>query len=416
MIGMNRDTTGRRMFLGAMAGVPGLPMLGGGADAAEGDELRRARDVIRELGVRPFINAAGTFTSLTGSLMRPEVVAAMEVASRQYVKLEDLRDAVGASGSRSSLHCPAALVTAGCASALCAGDGRLRRRQGPGRIRRLPDTAGMKNEVIVQKSHRVGFDHAIRNTGVKLVEVVTRQQMESAIGEKTAMMFFLNFADPEGEIHHEEFVAIARSRRVPTLIDAAADVPPVENLWRFTKLGFDLVAFSGGKGLRGPQSSGLLLGRKDLIEAAKLNNCPDRRHARPDEQGQQGRDRRHARGTGIVPAGGSCRSLEGVGGPLPPDRRGPRRNSRTCGPRSSSPRSPTRCRTSISAGIPRRISVPVGDGEEAPRGQAQHRGEPGLAEPAGDRRLDDAARRRRNRRPPHPRGTRRWVTVVATPQ
>ena len=99
--------------------------------------------------------------------------------------------------------------------------------------------------------------------------------MESAVGEKTAMMFFLNHADPDGEIHHEEFVAIGRAHRVPTLIDAAADVPPVENLWRFTKLGFDLVAFSGGKGLRGPQSSGLLLGRKDLIEAAKLNNSPD---------------------------------------------------------------------------------------------------------------------------------------------
>ncbi len=104
--------------------------------------------------------------------------------------------------------------------------------------------------------------------------MVTRQEMESAIGEKTAMMFFLNFADPKGNVHHEEFVEIARAHNVPTLIDAAADVPPVENLWKYTKLGFDLVAFSGGKGLRGPQSSGLLLGRKDLIDAAKLNHAP----------------------------------------------------------------------------------------------------------------------------------------------
>src|SRR5262249_8862368 len=103
----------------------------------------------------------------------------------------------------------------------------------------------------------------------------TREQMEAAISDKTAMMFFLNLADPRGKIHHEEFVQIAKSRGIPTLIDAAADIPPVENLWRFTKLGFDLVAFSGGKGLRGPQSSGLLLGRKDLIDAAKLNNCPN---------------------------------------------------------------------------------------------------------------------------------------------
>src|SRR6185437_10330646 len=88
-------------------------------------------------------------------------------------------------------------------------------------------------------------------------------------------MFFLNSSDPRGKVHHEEFIEIARSRNIPTLIDAAADVPPVENLWRFTKMGFDLVAFSGGKGLRGPQSSGLLLGRKDLIEAAAANNNPN---------------------------------------------------------------------------------------------------------------------------------------------
>ncbi len=133
---MNREKTRRRAFLGAMAGVPALQMLGpdaisGGAGAAEAsDSQSPPRDVIRELGVRTFINAAGTFTALTGSLMRPEVVAAMEVASKQYVKLEDLRDAVGARIAE-LLHCPAAMVTAGCASALCAGDGGVRRWQGP---------------------------------------------------------------------------------------------------------------------------------------------------------------------------------------------------------------------------------------------------------------------------------------------
>src|SRR5262249_35132278 len=108
----------------------------------------------------------------------------------------------------------------------------------------------------------------------RLIEVDTREQLESSISERTAMMFFLNSSDPRGKVHHEEFVAIGKEHEVPTLIDAAADVPPVDNLWRFTKMGFDLVGFSGGKGLRGPQSSGLLLGRKDLIEAAKLNNSP----------------------------------------------------------------------------------------------------------------------------------------------
>jgi L-seryl-tRNA(Ser) seleniumtransferase len=99
--------------------------------------------------------------------------------------------------------------------------------------------------------------------------------LEKAISERTAMMFFFNAADPRGKIRHEEFVALGKKHKIPTLNDAAADVPPVENLWKYTKMGFDLVAFSGGKGLRGPQSSGLLLGRKDLIEAAKLSNSPN---------------------------------------------------------------------------------------------------------------------------------------------
>ncbi len=272
---MDQQKTRRRTFLGAMAGVPALQMLqaSGDADAAE-EAGAPGRDVIRELDVRSFINAAGTFTALTGSLMRPECVTAMQIASRKYVKLEELQDAVGRRIAE-LLHCQSALVTAGCASALSLSTAACVAGKDPERIRRLPDTTGMKSEVIVQRTHRVGYDHAIRNAGVKLIEVVTRQQMEAAIGEKTAMMFFLNFADPKGKIHHEEFVEIARSRNIPTLIDAAADVPPVDNLWRFTKMGFDLVAFSGGKGLRGPQSSGLLLGRKDLIDAAKLSNCPN---------------------------------------------------------------------------------------------------------------------------------------------
>jgi L-seryl-tRNA(Ser) seleniumtransferase len=173
------------------------------------------------------------------------------------------------------LGCPAALVTSGCASALSLATAAAVAGDDRDRIHRLPDTGGMKNEVLVQRTHRVGYDHAIRNAGVKMVEVQTREELEGAINERTAMMFFLNSADPQGKIHHEEFVEIGKKHNVPTLIDAAADVPPVDNLWRFTKMGFDLVGFSGGKGLRGPQSSGLLLGRKDLIAAARLNDSPN---------------------------------------------------------------------------------------------------------------------------------------------
>ncbi len=270
---MSQLKTKRRTFLGALAGAPALPLLFPG-DAAAAAASATGRDVIQELGVRSFINAGGTFTALTGSLMRPEVVAAIQVAARKFVKLEDLHEAVGHRIAE-LLSCPAALVTSGCASALALATAACVAGKDIGRIRQLPDTTGMKNEVIVQRSHRVPYDHAIRNAGVKMVEVGTREQLDQAIGEKTAMMFFFNAADPRGKIHHEEFVAIGKAHKIPTLIDAAADVPPVENLWKYTKLGFDLVGFSGGKGLRGPQSSGLLLGRKDLIEAARLNNSPN---------------------------------------------------------------------------------------------------------------------------------------------
>jgi L-seryl-tRNA(Ser) seleniumtransferase len=278
---MSRLQTKRRTFLCTLAGVPGLRLLlparataAGVASTTAGAASTTARDVIQELGVRSFINAGGTFTALTGSLMRPETVAAIQVASRKYVRLDDLHDAVGRRIAE-LLNCPAALVSAGCASAMALATAACVAGRDPERIRRLPDTTGMKNEVLVQRTHRVGYDHAIRNAGVKLIEVGTREELEAAINERTAMMFFLNSADPRGRIHHDEFVAIGKARNIPTLIDAAADIPPAENLWRFTKMGFDLVAFSGGKGLRGPQSSGLLLGRKDLIEAARLNNSPN---------------------------------------------------------------------------------------------------------------------------------------------
>jgi L-seryl-tRNA(Ser) seleniumtransferase len=272
---MNRFLTARRTFLGMLAGLPGLGgLLSAHRVSAAAPDAAPARDVIQELGVRSFINAAGTFTALTGSLMPPEVMAAMQVASRKYVRLEDLHNAAGKRIAE-LLYCEAALVTAGCASALSLATAACVAGSDTARIRRLPDTTGMKNEVLVQRTHRVGYDHAIRNAGVRMIEVETREEMEKAISERTAMMFFLNASNPRGKIQYEEFVALGKKHNIPTLNDAAADVPPVENLWKYTKMGFDLVAFSGGKGLRGPQSSGLLLGRKDLIEAAKLNNSPN---------------------------------------------------------------------------------------------------------------------------------------------
>ena len=133
----------------------------------------------------------------------------------------------------------------------------------------------MKTEVIMQKSHRFGYDHAVRNCGVKIVEVETAAELEAAITPQTAMMLFYNNNNSLGQIRDEEFVRLGKKHGVVTMNDCAADVPPVENLWKYTAMGFDLVAFSGGKGIRGPQSAGLLLGRKDLIAAARANAAPN---------------------------------------------------------------------------------------------------------------------------------------------
>ena len=133
----------------------------------------------------------------------------------------------------------------------------------------------MKSEVIIQKAHRFGYERAVRNCGVRLVEVETREDLERAVSDKTAMMLFYNNNNKEGQIRDEEFVQLGLKHSIPTLNDAAADVPPVENLWKYTAMGFDLVAFSGGKGIRGPQSAGLLLGKKPLIAAARQNGSPN---------------------------------------------------------------------------------------------------------------------------------------------
>jgi len=201
------------------------------------------------------------------------VMDAINYASKVYVPLIELHDAVG-KRLASLIGCEAAMVTAGAASALTLGTAACMTGTNPEFIRRLPDTTGMKTEVIIQKSHRYGYDHAVRNCGIRFLEVESRDELERAANERTAMMLFFNAAEPQGQIKAAEFADLGRKLKVPTFNDAAADVPPVEHLSAYTKMGFDLVTFSGGKGLRGPQSAGLLLGRRDLIEAARLNASP----------------------------------------------------------------------------------------------------------------------------------------------
>lgn len=253
--------------------LPALPVIGGFLGRKLPALEPGYRDFYSELGLRTFINAAGTLTFLSGSLMRDEVAQAIEYARHRYARLDDVEDRVGERIS-ALLGCEAAVVTSGAASAMTLGTAGILTGLDEEKVVQLPDLTGMKREVVVQKAHRVPYLHAIRNTGVDIVYVETRDELEAAISGSTAMLLFINAHNFDGEVRDEEFVSIGKRHGIPTFNDCAADVPPVENLWKHTDLGFDLVTFSGGKGLRGPQSAGLLLGRKDLIAAARLHMPP----------------------------------------------------------------------------------------------------------------------------------------------
>jgi D-glucosaminate-6-phosphate ammonia-lyase len=189
------------------------------------------------------------------------------------VSLIELQDKVGARIA-SMLGAEAAMVTSGAAGALTCGTAACITGTDQKAIQQLPDLTGLKSEVIMQKAHRYGYDHAVRTAGVRIVEIETADELERAVNPKTAMMLFFNDADPRGQIKAAEFVALGKKHNIPTFNDASADVPPVENLTKYVKMGFDLTTYSGGKGIRGPQSAGLLVGRKDLITAARLNTSP----------------------------------------------------------------------------------------------------------------------------------------------
>jgi L-seryl-tRNA(Ser) seleniumtransferase len=236
----------------------------------------RGRDFFKELGVRPFINAAGTYTALTATLMHQEVVDAINYASKMFVPISDLHDAVGKRIAE-LIGCEAAMVTSGAFAALTLGTAACITGKNPDWIKRIPDIAGtgMKSEVIMQKSHRVGYDHGVRNCGIKMIEIETSDELERAVSERTATLHFYCDAEPRGKISAEQWAALGKKHNIPTFADAADILPPTEHLTKYLKLGFDLVTFSGGKGLRGPQSTGLLLGKKHLIEAARLNTSPN---------------------------------------------------------------------------------------------------------------------------------------------
>jgi uncharacterized pyridoxal phosphate-dependent enzyme len=239
----------------------------GAAQAAAGE------DYYAKLGVTKIINAAGTYTALTASIMPPSVQAAVAEAAKHPVRLAELQQKSGEYIAR-KLKCEAALVSAGAASALTLGTAACMTVGNRAAAAQLPlDVSSLKNEVIIQKGHRYGYDHSISVCGIRFVEVETLDQYEQAFTPRTVMCHFFNAAE-QGQISREKWIEVAHRHGVPCFNDAAADVPPISNLWNYTQMGFDLVTFSGGKGLRGPQNAGLLLGRKDLIEAAGWSNSP----------------------------------------------------------------------------------------------------------------------------------------------
>ena len=231
------------------------------------------RDFFKELGLRTFINAAGTYTSMTGSLMPKEVTDAISYGTTEYVNLDELQDKVGERIAE-LLECEYATVSSGCFGAMSIGMAGILTGMDPKKVKQLPNTEGMRNEVIIQESHTIGYAQALTNVGAKVVKIKTARDLEKAINKNTAMLWFLNAHTDQGAIKWEEFIALGKKYNIPTFIDCAADVPPVENLFKFTKMGFDLVAFSGGKGIRGPQSAGLLLGKRKYIEAARMHTPP----------------------------------------------------------------------------------------------------------------------------------------------
>jgi L-seryl-tRNA(Ser) seleniumtransferase len=229
-----------------------------------------------ELGVTTVINCEGTMTVLGGSLPHPELEAVMTMAGRHFVPIAELEVAAG-NRIAQLLKLPdgySAIVTSGAAAAIQSGLAGILTGDNEALIRQLPDLTGMKSEVIIQKSHRNPFDHQLRATGIKLVEIETQDQLRAAVNERTAMMHFSNFANAAGQIKVDEWVKLAKQYHIPCMNDAAADTPPVSHLWDYANMGYDLITFSGGKAIRGPQCAGMLIGRKELVANALLNNSP----------------------------------------------------------------------------------------------------------------------------------------------
>ena len=265
--------TRRRILQGA--GLGSLIGLWPGRLAAYGK--KKGRDVYRELGLRPVINFQGTYTSIGASKQAPELFEAQAQAAREFVVLEELQDAIGSRLSK-LIGTEDAMVSTGAAGAIAIGTYACVAGDDPNHIRRLPDISGMKSEVIIQKVHRNGYDHAARSAGVKIIEVEGAEQLKNAINSQSAMVYHLGGTPRDREwknaVEIDDVLAITKPAGVPVMVDAANMLPPWKNVEKLAAIGTDLICISGGKHISAPQCSGVLAGRKNLIHAAWLNSNP----------------------------------------------------------------------------------------------------------------------------------------------
>src|SRR5881398_1086586 len=277
-----RSNWNRRTFLGSVAALAGSlaapkKLFASARSASRAvSGFGQSGNPYEELGVTTVINCEGTMTMLGGSLPHPELEAVMMQAGRHFVSIPELEVAAG-NKIAEMLKLPegyTALVTSGAAAAMQSGLAGILTGSSETYIKQLPDLTGLKSEVIIQKTHRNPFDHQLRATGVKLIEIETREQLHRAVSDRTAMLHFTNFANAAGQIKVDEWPKLAKQYNVPCMIDAAADTPPVSHLWDYANMGYDLITFSGGKAMRGPQCAGMLIGREDLVHYALLNNSP----------------------------------------------------------------------------------------------------------------------------------------------
>ncbi len=263
-------SSSRRSFVKLVAAAPLLGQIAARdlyaqADTAMGRDPRS--NVYTRLGVKTIINCRGTWTYLSGSLQFPEVRQAQVEAAQHFVNMLDLQRAVGRRLSELT-GAESGIITSGAAGAMAVATAACMAGSDDKNIWQLPDTTGLKHEVIMMGG-RSAFDSAIRLTGAKLVLAFSPEELANAINENTAMIYTTDLGD---KLQQE--LRVAKDRKVPMLLDDAAGIPPADNAKLYAKMGIDLYCFSGGKGLSGPQCSGVLLGRKDLIDAALLNSSP----------------------------------------------------------------------------------------------------------------------------------------------